>query len=293
MGVALFASLVVSVVLAALALEPLRHIQETLERFREGDASARVRESRLADDGLVRVSHTLNAMFDGLSRDRDRLRRMAERVITHGDQERSRLARDLYDSTAQSIAAALLELKAASSMSESADGRERLDRVRRIIADVLEEIRALSHAAHPRVLEDRGLGVALAHLVREFTDLGDARISLASGDEVHDVAEGVGTVVYRVAQSVLRQAVLQRKASVVDVRTRAAGDELVLEIEDDGRADGVAAADLDALEAMRPRIELADGSLLYTRDRGLSRTVLRIPSGAASGRALATVPSDT
>jgi glucose-6-phosphate-specific signal transduction histidine kinase len=100
-------------------------------------------------------------------------------------------------------------------------------------------------------------------------------------------------VVYRVAQSVLRQAVLQRKATVVDVRTRTAGDELVLEIEDDGRADGIAVADIEALDAMRPRIELADGSLLHTRDRGLSRTVLRIPSGAATGRALAIVPSHT
>lgn len=293
MGVALFASLVMSVVLAALALEPLRDIQDTLERVREGDATARVRASNLADDDLVRVGSTLNALLDGLNRDRDRLRHMAERIIMYGDQERSQLARDLYDSTAQSIAAALLELRAASSMSESDAGRQRLDRVRSITADVLEEIRALSHAAQPRLLEDRGLGAALPQLVQEFKDLGQSRITLATGDEVDDVGEGVGTVVYRVAQSVLRQAVLQRKASVVDVRTRTAGDELVLEIEDNGQPDGGALADVEALEAMRPRIELAGGSLLQTRDRGLSRTVLRIPPGDATRRAFAIAPSNT
>ena len=277
MGAALLTSLVMSVVLAALALAPLREIQRTLEAFHGGDASARVRPSQLADADLLRVGRTLNSLLDGLNRDRERLRQMAERVIMHGDQERSQLARDLYDSTAQSIAAALMELSAAASMSESVAGRERLERVRRITVDVLEEIRTLSHAAHPRLLEDRGLGAALPQLVQEFSDLGQSRITIEAGDELRDVGDGVGTVVYRVAQSVLRHAVLQRKASVVTVRTRPEGERLVVEIEDDGRADGGAASDIEALEAMRPRIELAGGSLRQSRERGLSHTRLVIP----------------
>lgn len=294
MGAALLLSLVVSVALAGLALAPLREIERTLEGFHAGDVSARVMPSPLADADIVRVGQTLNSLLDGLGRDRERLRQMAERVIMHGDQERSQLARDLYDSTAQSIAAALMELSAASSLSESDAGRERLERVRRITVDVLEEIRALSHAAHPRLLEDRGLGAALPQLVQEFSDLGQSRITVAMGGEVDDVAEGVGTVVYRVAQSVLRQAVLQRKASVVTVRTRAEADALVLEIEDDGRPDGGAAADIEALEAMRPRIELAGGSLKQARDRGISRTLLLIPRRPANARAAAvTAPSPT
>lgn len=296
MGSALLASLIISVVLAVLALEPLRRIERTLERFMQGDSTARVVDSSLADADLLRVGRTVNALLDGINRDRDRLRQMAERVVMHGDQERSQLARDLYDSTAQSIAAALLELSAASAMSESIAGRERLDRVRRITADVLEEIRALSHAAHPRLLEDRGLGAALPQLVQEFSDLGQARITLSSGAEVDDVGEGVGTVVYRVAQSALRQAVLQRKASAVRVMTRTAGEDLVLEIEDDGHPAGSSVADVEALEAMRPRIELAGGSLRQSRERDVSRTVLHLPRRAASAAlrlSIATAPSNT
>jgi signal transduction histidine kinase len=294
MGTALITSLVVSIVLALLALAPLRAIESTLERFHAGDVTARVRPSQLADADLLRVSQTLNALLDGLNRDRERLRQMAERVIMHGDQERSQLARDLYDSTAQSIAAALMELSAAASMSDSA-GRERLERVRRITVDVLEEIRALSHAAHPRLLEDRGLGVALPQLVQEFSDLGQSRIAIVAGSELDDVADGIGTVVYRVAQSALRQAVLQRKAVEVAVRTSLDDDRLLLEIEDNGRADGNSAADIEALEAMRPRIELAGGSLKQTRDRGISRTSLLIPrrTSTTPPRSVATAPSLT
>ena len=191
MGVALLASLVASTVLAVLALKPLRNIERTLNRFRKGETASRVPDSPLADDNLLRVGHTLNALLDGWDRDRERLRSMAERVIMLGDQERSQLARDLYDSTAQSMAAALLELSAASSLSESPAARERLDRVRRITADVLEEIRVLSHAAHPRLLEDRGLGAALPQLVQEFSDLGRARITLVTAPDVDDVGDGV------------------------------------------------------------------------------------------------------
>lgn len=276
-GSALFTSLVVSIGLGVLALGPLRQIERTLERFRSGDAGARVPEMPLADGDMRRVARTLNAMFDEVLRDRDRLHQLAQRVVTQGDRERSQLARDLYDSTAQSITAALLELRAASATTRDAAARERLERVRRIASDVLDEIRAVSQAAHPRLLEDEGLGAALHQLVKEYGDMGTSRVSLDADADMADVRDGAGALVYRVAQSALREAVMVRDATAVAVSLGFADGALHLAIEDNGRFDHRVPTDAEAIESIRQRIELAGGSLQQTWDAGRARTRLVLP----------------
>ena len=77
---------------------------------------ARVPNSRLADSDLRRIGAALNELLDGLTADRARMRTLASKVISAGDAERASLARELHDSTAQTLAAVILVVSAIASI---------------------------------------------------------------------------------------------------------------------------------------------------------------------------------
>ena len=75
--------------------------------------------SILADRDMARVGTTLNTLLDRLTEDRERVRRLAGQVISAQDEERARIARELHDSTAQMLAALMLQLGVAAKESTS------------------------------------------------------------------------------------------------------------------------------------------------------------------------------
>ena len=276
LGAAMGASLVASIALAVLALRPLAQVEKTLLRVHQGDYASRVPNSLLADEDMRRVGSTLNQLLDSVTRDRERLRELAERVVSYSDDERVRLGRDLYDSTAQSTAAIMLELSVVANASQDATARERLERVRGMAATVLEEIRAVAHAAHPRLLDDQGLSVALRQLVLEYDNLGESRVVFEAIGALDTVDVSIASVVYRVAQAALRSALLVRHAQTVQMRVEVLATEVVLDVLDDGGPEVGSAHDDGALDAVRHRIELSGGAFEQQYEVGRGRVMLRV-----------------
>src|SRR5207253_409643 len=131
----------------------------------------RVGSSAVADRAMKRIGTTFNLLLAGLVADRTRMRALATAVIDAGDRERASLARELHDSTAQQLAALVLQLSAAARETADPTVAERLDTMREQAKATLEEVRLLSHTVHPRVLDDLGLAAALRKLGRELGEV--------------------------------------------------------------------------------------------------------------------------
>ncbi|MCC6928769.1 MAG: sensor histidine kinase [Gemmatimonadaceae bacterium] len=264
-GGTLIGSAIVNLILIFFALRPLADLESTAQRVWRGDLTARVPRSILADVNLQRVGGALNVLLDGVAADRGRLRELTARVIRAGDDERSHIARELHDSTAQSLAALLMELSVVIRENDDPRDGERLERIRRIASDVLDEVRMLSQTVHPRVLDDLGLGAALQHLARESEARGSIRIEVVVEDTAHQIGQAVSSVLYRVAQEALNNALRHANATCVLMRAGVEGRIARLEVSDDGV--GFSPEDADrrrpgmGLFTMRERMALVDGAL--------------------------------
>jgi signal transduction histidine kinase len=263
--VTLVLTLVVNVLVVRTALRPLLALEATAGRVWRGDFTARVPGSLLADRDMARVGNTLNLLLDAIERDRAHLRRLATQIIQAQDEERSRLARELHDSVAQTIAALVLQISAVRRDYDEGPLAERLDLVRAIAGEALEEVRLLSHTVHPRVLDDLGLPAALEWLARQTREAEGLQIEVVA-DEVPDELPLVqSSALYRVAQEALRNAVRHAGASQVLLRLTRSPGTLSLEVADDGAGFDVAAAEARrpgmGLFAMRERVALVDGSM--------------------------------
>lgn len=248
--------------LAAIALLPLRGIEAVASRVWRGDFGARVDTSPVADRDMKRIGTTFNLLLDGLVADRTRVRALATAVIDAGDRERATLARELHDSTAQQLAALVLQLSAASRDCKDPALAQRLESIRDQAKQSLEEVRLLSHTVHPRVLDDLGLTAALNKLGREVHDVSGLEVDVSSTVDGW-VPPTSAAVLYRVAQAAVHNVVKHAAAKHVELRLTRQDADAVLEIVDDGRGFDVVDAEQRrpgmGLFTMRERIALAGG----------------------------------
>ncbi|HEX6535463.1 MAG TPA: sensor histidine kinase [Gemmatimonadaceae bacterium] len=278
----LVATLVVNLGLVFVALRPIEELERTASRVWGGDLEARVPRSLLADRDMMRVGRTINVLLDGLVSDRARMRRLASQVINAQDEERARIARELHDSTAQTLAALVLQLSAAARDSRDPALAIRLEEIKMMASTALEEVRTLSHTVHPRVLDDLGLAAALEWLARDTRESSTLRVTVATVGDPTAIPAASSSVLYRVAQEALSNAIRHAMASAVSIVLRVGASAAVLEVADDGRGFDVEEAEARrpgmGLFSMQERVALVDGHLDVTSTPGEgTRVVASVP----------------
>jgi signal transduction histidine kinase len=193
-------------------------------------------------------------------------------VLSAQDQERSRIARELHDSTAQTLAALVLQLSAAARDAGDAAGRDRLRELHALAADALEEVRALSHTVYPRVLDDLGLVAALEWLARRARERGRIDTVVRSEIRADGVPPAAAAVLYGVAQEALRNAERHSGATTIVFALSATPAAATLEISDNGDGFDVAEAEERrpgmGLFTMRERVALVDGRITISSEKG-------------------------
>jgi signal transduction histidine kinase len=199
----------------------------------------------------------------------DRARSPAKAEAEIREDERRRLARELHDGPAQSLAGALFGLDLALSALNRAPetARDELGGARRLVRDALDDVRALMAGLRPRQLEERGLVVAL-HMLAAMPPLWGAEV----GVETRGIKEGdrlppdVELGLYRIAQESVSNARRHGAASHVHVSVDVGSTRAELTIADDGRgwegdSSPPAAGRGDGLPGMRERARLLGGEL--------------------------------
>ncbi|MFL5545415.1 MAG: histidine kinase [Gemmatimonadaceae bacterium] len=257
-------AMIANFALVRLALRPINTLQGVARRVAGGRFAERVPASIVADRDLAQLSTTINDMLDTLAAARDRMRKLGAEVVYAEERERARVARELHDSVAQTLAAASFQIAAASHEIGEHQISPRLTEVRELLRTAIEEIRNVSRSLHPRVATDLGLPSALEAL-------GDAtrQRSLIDVDVNVDITgviipPAVSATLYRVAQEALRNVERHADAGRARILLRARPGYVELEVTDNGRGfEGPLErkrAD-SGFAAMRERLSLAGGEL--------------------------------
>jgi signal transduction histidine kinase len=260
------ASLVATIALVILALRPIRNLENTARLVWNGDYDARVPYSRLADASMLRVATIVNASLDRLTSDSERARLLAASVIRSSDEERSRSAFHLHESSAQIIASIAWQLGALAGTTTDRTLERGLQQIKTQVDEVLEDLREFAEGMHPRVLEDLGLAAALADLGRRVQATTAARIVVDVDRSLSDALESaVASTFYRVAQEAVSNALRHADPATVQISLFASGSAIVLEIHDDGVGFDVASTERahagHGIFAMRERTALVNARL--------------------------------
>jgi signal transduction histidine kinase len=152
-------------------------------------------------------------------------------------EERTRLSRDLHDSTTQSLYSATLFCEAGKELAEQGDlesARFYLSRVGDVIHQALKDMRLLVFQLRSPMLEDEGLAGA----VRKRLDAVEKRAGMEArliGDPKIPLTEGEKANLYAIAIEALNNVLRHAEADSVTVTVHSDDEVLTLEVLDDGR----------------------------------------------------------
>jgi signal transduction histidine kinase len=201
-------------------------------------------------------------------------------VIAAQESERARVARDLHDDIGQALTSVLLGLRLLETPTEPATERshaDRIDDLRRLVADALRRTRQLAFELRPTVLDDLGLAPAVQRLTADLAERSGLTVDVAVDGlpPREQLSSEISTVVYRVVQEALTNVVRHARASNVSVSLTAHGGRLRAVVEDDGDGfDPAAQTGQLGLQGMRERTELVGGTLQVVSSPGSGVSVV-------------------
>lgn len=196
-------------------------------------------------------------------------------------QERSRMGRELHDSTAQSLVALQLKVSYLREVLDDSRYLGALTDIEIAIHELHREIRAVSFISSLPSLKPGMLPTALRAMSERFGRLTGLDISFNSSGSHIAGSASMESSVYRIAQEVLANVFRHAKSRVVQVRLESEVGRLRLVIDDDGIGirpkRGRANASGVGLDSIRLRVRELGGRLDFRRLKRGSRFTVTIP----------------
>jgi signal transduction histidine kinase len=173
---------------------------------------------------------------DGRMRDGERkLKALSERLLTVQEEERARIARELHDDLGQSLTALKMDVVGLLQATEQPPALAPIrDRILRTLDSTVTSVQRISSELRPSVLDDLGLVAAIEAEARLFEERSGIECEVSVTGEVPVDTDSI-TAIYRIVQEGLTNVARHSNATRTELRLRARGDELLLEIRDDGR----------------------------------------------------------
>lgn len=279
--------------------------KETYLKARRDDLQKRVRNVENSIERAEMIASQINVVLEYLSGDLNQVTRILEsaktrqllglKIILAQEEERKRIAREIHDGPAQSLANIVLRTEIAERMllkQEFVMVQEELVDLKGQVRSGLEEIRKIIFNLRPMALDDLGLVPTLRKFAQDFEEK----------TKIHTIFELVGkevrmpsameAAIYRLVQEAFTNAYKHASASHVMLEINYQPSRISLIIQDNGigfRSEVIEqAASRNAnfgLVGMRERVELIEGRMDIDSNPGSgTKIIIDIPTTTVEHR---------
>jgi signal transduction histidine kinase len=223
---------------------------------------------------LIRANRQIFARLAILSEQRSDL---AQKLIATQESTLRHISRELHDEFGQVLTAiGSLLSRVEKQVPQGAPLRDDLQEVREIAQSTLNNIRTLSQALHPVLLDEQGLESTLDWYIPTVERQTGLKLHYEKSGLAFPLDGNAGVQVYRVLQEALNNVKRHAGAQEAWVRLEFQNDSICLEVEDHGRGFAPEAGHQGiGLVGMRERAELVGGTLQVLGREG-GGTIVRL-----------------
>lgn len=208
-----------------------------------------------------------------------------EMVIQAQESERQRLARQMHDGPAQALTNLILQTDIAMRLfdRDPAKAKEELESLKNSANSTFQKVRNFITDLRPMMLDDLGLAPTLNRYVQTFQEQNNIDVRMTTSGLEQRLEAYVEVMLFRAVQELLTNAVRHSGASQVKLQVDAAGGEVRLSMDDNGKGFDVTSS-MDGtgmgLKVIRDRVELLGGEMEIDSVLGQgTRIVFTIPIG--------------
>ena len=291
-------AVLVAYLLARSITLPLQRTVALAEEIRRGNYSHRLEENIGGEIGSLATA--INEMADRIEERtaeiitrnekltseiverkiaQDRLKKLSHKIVRLQEEERRRVSRELHDGINQLLVSVKYKIE---NFDEKFKGspEEALKDIKKAVIfleEAISEVRRVSHALRPSVLDDLGLAPAITNLARQFSDRNQIDVEVNGVDEqiFERLPADVETAMYRIVQEALHNIEKHANATKVVIDVTHTDTNVTIRIEDNGEGFDLQKAmrktrstQSMGLRNMRERIELLQGSFFIHSDVG-------------------------
>jgi two-component system, NarL family, sensor histidine kinase UhpB len=262
------------------ALRPLEALAKALEQVGDGRYQ-------------TRIGGQLTARLAAADADN---RRLNELLLTLQEQERNELARDLHDEVSPFLFAIAVDVASAArllSAGRATEARDHVQSIADLIRPMQRQVRSMLGRLRPIGLEEFGLREAIENMIAFWRRRRpEIRYQLVVSTACDGLGEFVGRTICRIAQESLSNAVRHADPSLITVSVDRHGEEVRVEITDDGRGMSESSRPGYGLVGIGERVRAMGGSLTFSNKPGEGFAVTAVlPYSARREAACVSVPA--
>jgi signal transduction histidine kinase len=252
-----------------------KEIEEDLRRA-HADLEKRV-EDRTRE--LIVAMAELQAEVQMRSQTEAAMRKLSAKLLRLQDEERRRIARELHDSTGQTLTALKMNLAAVRNTANDGDAEKLLLDAEDLADQALREIRTTSYLLHPPLLDESGLSSAARWFVDGLVSRSNLQVNLTMDADVDRLPDDVELTLFRVLQEALTNILRHSGSERADVTLKRQNDRVFLTVRDYGSGIPTEAvqqrrvASGVGLAGMRERVLELGGDFAVTTNAGTTVSV--------------------
>ncbi|HML20315.1 MAG TPA: GAF domain-containing sensor histidine kinase [Aggregatilinea sp.] len=225
---------------------------------------------------LISISLYNVQLLTDLNAKQTELQRAWQAVTDAQEMERSRLSRELHDDVGQALTSLTLRLKALQSETDIEVIGDRINGLRYLTGQTIEEVRRISMDLRPVVFDELGLIPAIRSYVRECSTWGKLDISFETSGDITPLRPDLEIACYRAIQEGLTNIIRHARATRASVDLAYHAESVMLTIYDNGV--GMSASQESkgvGLLGMQERVRLVGGTVtLHSEpDRGVTLSI--------------------
>lgn len=235
---------------------------------------------------LDKLEQRVHVRTQELEQKNAELRKLSARLLQIQDEERRRIARELHDSVGQLLAAISMNISKVSRENGklSTPAASAVSENMKLVEQVSNEIRTLSHLLHPPLLDEIGLLSALKWFIEGFSERSKIKVTADVPSDLGRLPRDVELSLFRIVQECLTNIHRHSGSLTAFVRLARSGQGVTLEVKDEGKGfsangESISGADTPGvgLRGMRERVSQLGGQLEITSNGTGTFVLAKLP----------------
>jgi len=221
--------------------------KESYLKARRDELQQRIKSVEVSVERAETISSQINVVLEYLSGDLNQVTRILEsaknrqliglKIILAQEEERKRMAREIHDGPAQSLANLVLRTEIAERMLAKQEFQlvqEELMELKSQVRSGLEEIRKIIFNLRPMALDDLGLVPTLRKFVQDFEEKTKIRAVFETAGRELRMPSAMEAAVYRLVQEAFSNALKHASATYVSLELKFYPRRVLITIQDNG-----------------------------------------------------------